>query len=133
MDIALATEIISYVQGGARVANLAFRIGEVAGVGAAEFGALGFRVGGAAARSVAAVGVALNVVIIPIDIIEIVRSGWNIWNNNESNATKWLNEIADELEEQKDDICRQLGLLNITKDWKNYTYMYIHIAIHYKW
>ena len=48
----------------------------------------------------------LNAVMIPI---EILKSGWNINNGNESIAIKQLRQTADELEEQKNEICGQMG------------------------
>ena len=48
----------------------------------------------------------LNAVMIPIDIL---KSGWNINNGNESIAIKQLRQTADQLEEQKNEICGQMG------------------------
>ena len=103
-------KLLSIIQGTARVANLAFKIGTVAVMGAAEVGVLGLRVGGAVVRSMAAAGIILNVVIIPIDLIQIVRNGWNIYNGNESQASKRLCEIAVKLEQEKRKICDQFGV-----------------------
>ena len=58
----------------------------------------------------ATAGIVLNVVIIPLDIIEIVKSGWNIKEGNESKAAKQLREKADQLERQKNEICGQMNL-----------------------
>ena len=69
------TDLFSHVQGIAKLGNLAFRVGEAAGISALEFGSLGLQAAGAVARGVATAGIVLNVVIIPLDIIEIVRSG----------------------------------------------------------
>ena len=110
VDIFRVTDVFSYVQGIARAGNLAFRVGEAAGISALEFGSLGLRAAGVAARAVATAGIVLNVVIIPLDIIEIVRSGWNIAHGNETKASKQLREKANELEEQKNEICDQMNL-----------------------
>ena len=92
VDIFRVTDVISYmyVQQVAKTANLAFRVGEVARISAAEFGALGLRSAGIVriASGVVIAGIVLNVVVIPIDVIEIVRSGWNIKKGNESKASK---------------------------------------------
>ena len=56
------------------------------------------------------VGIALNVVIIPLDIIEIVRSGWNIKKGNESEASIKLRVKAGELEQQKNEICDHMNM-----------------------
>ena len=110
VDIFQVTDVFAFAHGIAKAGNLAFKIGEAAGIGAAEFGILGLRAAGVVARGVAAAGVVLNLAIIPIDIIEIVRSGWNIAHGNETKASKQLREKADELEKQKNEICDQMNL-----------------------
>ena len=110
VDIFRVTDVFSYAQVIGKVGSLAFRIGEAAGTSAVEFGSLGLRAAGVVARSVATAGIVLNVVIIPIDIIEIVRSGWNIAQGNETKASQQLREKADELEQQKNEICDQMNL-----------------------
>ena len=101
------TDVFSYAQGIAKVGNLAYRVGEAAGISAVEFGSLGLRAAGVVARSVATAGIVLNVVIIPI---EIMRSGYNIAHGNETKALKQLREIANELEQQKKEICDQMNV-----------------------
>ena len=110
VDIFRVTDVFSYAQGIAKVGNLAYRVGEAAGISAVEFGSLGLRAAGAVAKGVATAGIVLNVVIIPLDIIEIVKSGWNIKEGNESKAAKQLREKADQLERQKNEICGQMNL-----------------------
>ena len=110
VDIFRITDVFSYAQGIAKVGNLAFRVGEAAGISAVEFGSLGLRAAGVVARGVATAGIILNVVIIPLDIIEIVRSGWNIKKGNESEASIKLREKANEFEQQKNEICDQMNL-----------------------
>ena len=107
VDIFRVTDVFSYAQGIAKVGNLAYRVGEAAGISAVEFGSLGLRAAGVVARSVATAGIVLNVVIIPI---EIVRSGYNIAHGNETKALKQLREIANELEQQKKEICDQMNV-----------------------
>ena len=63
-------------QGFLRASNVGMRTAEIvaANTVALEIGAAALRIGGTAAKSVAAVGLVLNVVLIPIDLVEIVRS-----------------------------------------------------------
>ena len=110
VDIFRITDVFPIAHGIAKAGNLAFRVGEAAGIGAAEFGVLGLRAAGVVARGVAAAGIVLNLAIIPIDIIEIVRSGWDIAHGNETRASKLLREKADELEQQKNEICDLMNL-----------------------
>ena len=56
-------------------------------------------------------GIITNLVILPINLIVIVKSGYNIWNENECEASKQLRETADHLEQQKEEICGPMGLL----------------------
>ena len=46
-----------------------------------------------------------------INFVEIVRSGRDVHNGIKSEATKELRRKADELEENKKEICRQIGLI----------------------
>ena len=110
VDIFQVTDVFSYAQGITKVGNLAYRVGEAAGISAVEFGSLGLWAAGVVAKGVATAGIVLNIVIIPLDIIEIVRSGWNIAHGNETKASKQLREKADKLEEQKNEICDQMNL-----------------------
>jgi hypothetical protein len=58
------------------------------------------RVGGTAARSVAIVGLVLNVALIPIDLVEIVRSSLSLAGRSQTKAVKQLEEIVEQLKQQ---------------------------------
>ena len=100
-------------QGVVRTGNVGIKIAEVALFTTLEIGATAVRVGGAAARGIAAAGIALNVVLIPIDLIEIVRSSISLAGGSQTKAIERLTEIVVELEEQKKAI-EQLRQLRAT-------------------
>ena len=87
-------------QGIVRTSNLGMRLAELAVFGTLEVGAAAVRVGGAAAKGIAVAGIVLNVVLIPIDLIEIVRSSVNLARGSQTKAIKRLNEIVKQLQEQ---------------------------------
>jgi hypothetical protein len=72
--------------------------------GSLEIGVLALRVGGAAAKGIAAAGIVLNVVLIPIDLAEIIRSGNSIRKGSQTKAIKQLTRTIEQLKEQKADI-----------------------------
>lgn len=90
-----------------RGSNLVIRLTELGLYTGLEVGAAVLRVGGAAAKSVAAVGIAFNIILIPLDLFEIVRSSINLAKNSETDAVRKLNKIADDLEKQKEEIKEQ--------------------------
>ena len=55
--------------------------------------------------------VVLRTLTATINILEIVRSGRDVHYETNSEATKELRSKADELEENKKEICRQIGLI----------------------
>ena len=59
-------------QGFLRTSNVGVRVAEIAAFNTLEIGAAAVRVGGAAAKGIAAAGIVLNAVLVPIDLIEIV-------------------------------------------------------------
>ena len=65
-----------------------------------EIGASTLRVGGTATKSIAAVGLVLNVVLIPIDLIEIVRSSVSLAKGSQTKAVEKLKEIVEQLQQQ---------------------------------
>ena len=93
----------------ARFGNQALKIGG----GVARAGATAARVGRVALQGVAIAGVALEVVLIPINIAEIVMSGMSLYNGSETNASHQLRQTAKELNTQMNEI------LKITKFTKN--------------
>ena len=87
-------------QGFLRASTVGVRTAEMAAANTLEIGAAALRVGGTAARSVAAVGLVLNVVLIPIDLIEIVRSSISLARGSQTKAVKQLKEIVKQLKQQ---------------------------------
>ena len=96
-----------FTQGFVRTSNLGMRLAELAVFGTLEVGAVAVRVGGAAAKGIAAAGIVLNVLLIPIDLIEIVRSSFSLARGSQTKAIKRLTEIVEQLEEQKKTIRQQ--------------------------
>ncbi len=95
----IITELFTH--GVVRLSNIGIKAGELAAFGAMELGALALRVGGITAKGVAAAGLVVGILIIPIDLVEIVRSGWNVGKGNKSEAVLKLREAISKLETQK--------------------------------
>ena len=87
-------------QGVLRAGNIGMKVAEIAAANTLEIGAAALRVGGTAARSVAAVGLVLNVALIPIDLIEIVRSSVSLARGSQTKAVEKLTEIVEQLNQQ---------------------------------
>ena len=87
-----------------RASTIGVRTAEIAVSNTLEIGAAALRVGGTAAKSIAAVGLVLNVVLIPIDLIEIVRSSVSLAKGSRTKAAKQLDEIVEQLKQQLRDI-----------------------------
>lgn len=109
-----SAQIFSVIEGAftlglIRTGGLGLRLAETALFRSLEIGGTALRVGGAAAKGIAAAGIALNVVLIPIDLIEIVRSSYSLKTGSESDAVKKLKEIAHQLEVQKLEITAKLN------------------------
>ena len=62
------------------------------------------RAGSKLVKGLAKAGVALNVITIPLDLIEIVRSGNSLANGSETDAVKELSKLVEQLEQEKDAI-----------------------------
>lgn len=62
--------------------------------------AAALRVGGTAAKSTAGVGLALNIVLIPINLIEIARSSHRLRKGKQTKAVEQLKEIVEHLQQQ---------------------------------
>ena len=77
------------------------RLAELGVYGTLEIGALALRVGGVAARGIAAAGIVLTVVLIPIDIAEIIRSSFSLAKGSQTKAIKQLTDTVQQLKEQK--------------------------------
>ena len=97
--VAMFGEVLA--QGFLRVSNVGVRVAEIAAFNTLEMGAAALRVGGAAAKGVAAAGIALNAVLIPIDLIEIVRSSISLARGSQTKAIEKLNDLVEQLEQQK--------------------------------
>ena len=86
--IAVIAEV--FTQGLFRTGRVGIKIVELIALGSLEIGAAAFRVGGAAAKGIAGAALALNIVLIPIDIIEIVRSGISLGEGSQTKAIEKL-------------------------------------------
>ena len=93
--------VFTVTQGVARAGNAAVKLTELGVHGTMETGALALRVGGAAAKSIAAAGIVLNVILIPIDLAEILRSGFSLITGSQTEAIKQLTDIVEKLKKQK--------------------------------
>lgn len=98
-------------QGAVRTGNMGLKIPELAVLGTLEIGATALRFGSAAARGIATAGIVLNVVLIPIDLIEIVRSSVSLAKGSQTRAITRLTEVEKELEKQKESIKAQAGII----------------------
>ena len=78
------------------------RVAELIAYGNLEIGIIALRVGGAAAKGIAAAGIVLNVVLIPIDITEIIRSSHSLRKGSQTKAIKQLTDTLKKLKEQKE-------------------------------
>ena len=87
-------------QGLLRVSNVGVRTAEMAVSNTLEIGAAALRIGGTAAKSIAGVGLVLNVVLVPVDLIEIVRSSRSLARGSQTKAVKQLKEIVEDLKQQ---------------------------------
>ena len=92
-----------------RTGNLSMRLAELGVSSTLEIGAAALKVGGTAARGIAAVGIALNVVLIPIDLAEIIRSSRSLKKGSETKAIEQLNQILDKLKHHKQDVIEVLN------------------------
>ena len=91
----------AFTQGIARTSNLAVRVAELIAYGNLELGVLALRVGGVAAKGIAAAGIVLNVILIPIDIAEIIRSSHSLRKGSQTKAIKQLTDTVKQLKKQK--------------------------------
>ena len=94
-------------QGSFRFGNLGIRLAELAVFSGLKIGAAALRAGGAAARGVAVAGIVLNMVLIPLDLSEIVRSSISIARGSQTKAMKQLTDLVEQLKLQKEDITEQ--------------------------
>ena len=94
----------AFTQGFIRASNVGVRAAEMAAFNTLEIGAAALRVGSTAAKGIAAAGIALNVVLIPIDLVEIVRSSISLAKGSQTKAMTQLKEIVTQLKQQKQDM-----------------------------
>lgn len=108
-----------FVQGITRIGNLGIKLAEFIAIGTLEIGALALRVGGAAAKGIAGAAIGLNIVLIPIDLIEIVRSGYSLGRESQTATVRRLLEVADQLDAQKQSIVQQATNYNPMENQEN--------------
>lgn len=92
------------VTGAVPIDNTGMKAAELATFTPLEISRAVFRVGGAAAMSVAEDALCLSIVMIPIDLAEIIRSGDNLRKGSQTEAVEKLNTLAVQLEEQMESI-----------------------------
>ena len=95
-------------QGFLRASNVGMKAAEITAFNTLEIGATAVRVGGAAAKGVATAGIILNAVLIPIDLIEIVRNSVSLAKGSKTKAIKTLIDIVEKLEKQKETMAAAL-------------------------
>ena len=95
---------IQVVTGAARIGNVGMKATEIAASGTLQLGAAALRAGGSAAKGVARVALGLNIVMIPIDLAEIIRSGYRLRNGSLTEAVEKLNTLAVQLQEQMESL-----------------------------
>ena len=64
----------------------------------------GFFIAKFAGKEVAKAGIVTSAIVIPIDLIDIVRNGCNVVSGGETKASKELRELASELERQMNNL-----------------------------
>ena len=92
------------VTGAVPIDNTRMKAAELATFTPLEISRAVFRVGGAAAMSVAEDALCLSIVMIPIDLAEIIQSGDNLRKGSQTEAVEKLNTLAVQLEEQMESI-----------------------------
>ena len=95
---------IQVVTGAARIGNVGMKATEIAASGTLQLGAAALRAGGSVAKGVAGVALSLNIVMIPIDLAEIIRSGYRLRNGSLTEAVEKLNTLAVQLQEQMESL-----------------------------
>ena len=95
---------IQVVTGAARIGNVGMKATEIAASGTLKLGAAALRAGGSVAKGVAGVALGLNIVMIPIDLAEIMQSGYRLRNGSLTEAVKKLNTLAVQLQEQMESL-----------------------------
>ena len=95
-----------FTQGVLRRSIVGVKIIDLVVAGFIGIGASALRVGGAAAKGMAGTGLAL----IPIDLIEIVRSGISLGEGSQTKAIKKLNALALDLEDQRESLKEQANI-----------------------
>ena len=103
-NVSTTTLLVIFAKVFAQSAFRTGRIAELVVAGTLGIGASALQLGGAAARGIAGIALALNIVLIPIDIIEIVRSGVSLQKGSQTKAIEKLNALASELETQREKI-----------------------------
>ena len=87
------------VPGAVQIGNVGMKVADLA-----TFITAAFRIGGAAALSIARAKLALSIIMIPIDLVEIIRSGHSLRKGSQTESVKELNTLVVELEEQMESI-----------------------------
>lgn len=93
------------VEGGTLVTRVGAGAVEV-GAAVAEGGAMAARLGGTALHVFAVVGAAIELVLIPLNIYEIVKSGLSLYRGSVTEAGRSLRENADKFEKQMNDLLK---------------------------
>ena len=99
-----------FVQGAVRFGNIGIKAAELGVYGSLEIGAAAIRVGAAAARGIAIAGLVLNVLLIPLDLAEIIRSLYSLHKGSETKVIQKLREQVVKLEKQKQDIIKEFPI-----------------------
>ena len=116
------------IQGFFRTSNVGIKITELAVFSALEIGAAALRVGSTAARGIAAAGIVLNVVLIPIDVIEIVRSSVSLARGSQTKAMKQLDVLIEQLQQQKQAITELLHVQKQTQETAREPEVQVHVG-----
>ena len=94
---------VIFAKGAFRTSTIGIRIAELVAAGALEIGAV--------SKGVTAATKALNIILIPTDIVEIVRSGVSTDKESQTKSIEELNKLASELEKQRKNI-KELTKIN---------------------
>jgi apolipoprotein L len=89
------------IQGVAPTSSVAVTIAELGAYGTMEISAIASKVGSAAARGIAAADIVLNVILLPINLVEIIVSSFSLARGSQTKAIKQLTHTVQQLKEQK--------------------------------
>ena len=84
------------------------QVGKVGG-GIAKGGAAAMRLGSVALQGAAVAGIAIEFIVIPLNVAEIIMSGVSLYKGSETKASRQLREKANEYQEQMEFVSKMIS------------------------